>query len=109
MWYDARILEEEQGVNILYLAVGLLKWFDSDSSDIERHAPLVLLPVRLDRTSAADRFTLRSRGEPASSNLSLQAKMNAEFGIKLPDLDEDDDVDVGSYMLFSKAFLPRVR
>ncbi|MEX0956424.1 MAG: DUF3320 domain-containing protein [Rhizobiaceae bacterium] len=98
MWYDARTLEEEQGVNILYLAIGLLRWFDSDSSDVERHAPLVLLPVRLDRTSAADRFTLRWRGEPASTNLSLQAKMNAEFGIKLPDLDEDDDVDIGSYI-----------
>ena len=33
IWYDARTLEEEQGVNILYLALGLLKWFEDDKSD----------------------------------------------------------------------------
>jgi very-short-patch-repair endonuclease len=95
IWYDARTLEEEQGVNILYLAFGLLRWYEDDTLETARHAPLVLLPVRLDRTSAADRFTLRSRGEPASHNLSLQAKMNAEFGLKIVDLDDagSDDVD----------------
>lgn len=94
IWYDARTFEEEQGVNILYLALGLLRWFDADSSDIERHAPLILLPVQLDRTSAADRFTLRWRGEPASTNLSLQAKMNTEFGLKLPDLEGEEEADI---------------
>ena len=54
MWYDAQTLEQEQGVNILYLAIGLLRWFDSDASEVARHAPLVLLPVKLERTSAAD-------------------------------------------------------
>ncbi|MGI6855007.1 DUF3320 domain-containing protein [Mesorhizobium sp. 1B3] len=98
IWYDARTLEEEQGVNILYLAIGLLRWFESETSDVERHAPLVLLPVRLDRTSAADRFTLRWRGEPASSNLSLQAKMNAEFGLKLPDIDDEEEFDIAGYI-----------
>ena len=39
VWYDAQILEQEQGVNILYLAIGLLRWFDSDTSEIARHAP----------------------------------------------------------------------
>jgi len=33
IWYDARTLEEEQGVNILYLGLGLLKWFEDDKSD----------------------------------------------------------------------------
>ena len=37
IWYDAQTLEEEQGVNILYLALGLLRWFDADNSDIVRH------------------------------------------------------------------------
>ena len=97
IWYDSRTLEEEQGVNILYLAFGLLKWFEDDKSDVERFAPLILLPVRLERSSAADRFTLKSRNEPPSANLSLQAKMNAEFGLKFDDLAEDDDVDLTSY------------
>ena len=59
VWYDARSMEEEQGVNILYLALCLLRWFDSDTSDVARHAPLILLPVELERSSAADRFKLK--------------------------------------------------
>jgi very-short-patch-repair endonuclease len=98
IWYDARTLEEEQGVNILYLAFGLLKWFEDDKSDVERHAPLVLLPVRLERSSAADRFHLASRSEPPSPNLSLQAKMDGEFGLKLEDFGDEDDVDMAGYL-----------
>jgi very-short-patch-repair endonuclease len=98
IWYDARTLEEEQGVNILYLALGLLKWFEDDKSDVERFAPLVLLPVRLERSSAADRFHLVSRFEPPSTNLSLQAKMDGEFGIKIEDFHDEDDVDITAYV-----------
>lgn len=98
IWYDARTLEEEQGVNILYLAFGLLKWFEDDKSDVERFAPLVLLPVRLERSSAADRFHLASRAEPPSPNLSLQAKLDAEFGLKIEDFGDEDDVDIATYL-----------
>ncbi|MGV1682369.1 DUF3320 domain-containing protein [Sphingopyxis sp. NJF-3] len=97
IWYDAQTLEQEQGVNILYLAIGLLRWYDSDSSDIARHAPLVLLPVRLDRSSAADRFKLKGRDEPPSPNLTLQAKMKVEFGLVIEDFKDEDEVDLAAY------------
>lgn len=97
IWYDAQTLEQEQGVNVLYLAIGLLRWFDSDSSDIARHAPLVLLPVKLERSSAADRFKLRWREEPPSPNLTLQAKMKVEFGLTIEDFSNEDDVDIPAY------------
>ncbi|HYF22576.1 MAG TPA: DUF3320 domain-containing protein [Caulobacteraceae bacterium] len=97
IWYDAQTLEQEQGVNILYLALGLLRWFDSDTSDIARHAPLVLLPVKLERTSAADRFKLRWRDEPPSPNLTLQAKMKAEFALAIEDFKDEDEVDLAGY------------
>lgn len=98
IWYDARTLEEEQGVNILYLSFGLLKWFEDDKSDVERYAPLVLLPVRLERSSAADRFYLAPRSEPPSPNLSLQAKVDGEFGLRIEDFGDEDDVDVTAYL-----------
>ncbi|WP_245197247.1 DUF3320 domain-containing protein [Labrys sp. LIt4] len=98
IWYDARTIEEEQGVNILYLAFGLLRWYEDDKSDIARHAPLVLLPVRLDRSSAAERFSLRTRGEPASPNLSIQAKLRGDFGMVIDDLPDEDEVDIPAYV-----------
>jgi very-short-patch-repair endonuclease len=97
IWYDAQTLEQEQGVNVLYLAVGLLRWFDSETSDIARHAPLVLLPVKLERSSAADRFKLRWREEPPSPNLTLQAKMKIEFGLVVDDFKDEDEVDLAAY------------
>lgn len=97
IWYDARTLEEEQGVNILFVGLGLLRWYDADNSDVARHAPLILLPVQLDRTSAAERFKLKGRGEPASPNLSLQAKMKAEFGLVIEDFADEDELDVAGY------------
>lgn len=98
MYYDAKTFEEEQGVNILYLAIGMLKWFEDDNSDIERYAPLLLVPVQLERGSAAERFKLSWRNEECAANLSLQAKMKAEFGLVIPDLPEDDTLDIGAYM-----------
>lgn len=97
IWYDAQTLEQEQGVNILYMAIGLLRWFDSETSDIARHAPLVLLPVKLERSSAADRFKLKWRDEPPSPNLTLQAKMKAEFGLVVEDFTDEDEVDLPAY------------
>jgi len=98
IWYDARTLEEEQGVNILYLALGLLRWYEEEKSATTRHAPLVLLPVQLQRSSAAERFTLHWRGEPSSPNLSIQAKLRSDFGLVIEDFPDEDEVDVAAYM-----------
>jgi hypothetical protein len=90
LYVDARTLEEEQGVNILYLALGFLKWFEAPNSDIERFSPLILIPIILERGSAAERFKLRWTQEDASSNLSLLALMRREHGLVLPGLGDDD-------------------
>jgi Protein of unknown function (DUF4011)/AAA domain len=100
LYVDARTLEEEQGVNILYLALGFLKWFEAPNSDIERFSPLILIPVVLERGSAAERFKLRWTQEDPSSNLSLLALMRREHGLVLPGLGEDDseeEVDPAAY------------
>ena len=107
IWDDARTLESEQGVNILYLALGLLKWYDAEASDVARYAPLVLLPVQLERSSAADRFKLRDRDEPPSPNLTLQAKMKTEFGLTIEDFGDEDAVDLGAYAARVAETVPR--
>ncbi len=97
MYYDAQTYEQEQGVSILYLAIGFLKWYESDSSDKARFAPLLLVPVDLERPSAASRFHLRYREDDITTNLSLQAKLKGEFGISLPDVPEMDELYPESY------------
>lgn len=89
LFYDSRTFEEEQGVNILYLAAGFLKWFESDNSDIERFSPLILIPVVLERSSAGENFKVKYTGDDITSNLSLEMKLYEEFGIRLPEFPEE--------------------
>ena len=85
-YYDARSSELEQGVNTLYLALGFLKWYEDDTREKARYAPLVLVPVTLQRKNARTQFSIAWNEDEISTNLSLQAKLKADFGIELPDL-----------------------
>jgi len=98
LYFDARTLEEEQGVNILYLAMGLLKWVDPNNAENIRHAPLILVPVSLERSTAAERFKLKVRSEDFASNLSLEAFLDRVHAIKLPEFESTDDFDPVSYV-----------
>ena len=94
---DARTFEEEQGVSILYLAMGFLQWFEAPQSDKARFAPLLLVPVDLERQSAGTRFKLKIREEDITTNLSLQAKLNGEFGVTMPDVPDLEDLNPSDY------------
>lgn len=85
---------QEMGTNILYLVFGFLEWFDSDSSNNARAAPLFLLPVslhkgRLNPETQLYEYTLSYSGEDIASNLSLCEKLRIDFAMKLPELNEN--------------------
>lgn len=88
---DARTAEEEQGLNILYLAIGFLRWRESPSSEVLRESPLVLLPVQLVRNERTSTFDIVGREDDISTNLPLQERLRQDFGILLPEVDETDD------------------
>lgn len=89
LYRDGKTLEEEQGVNVLYLAIGFLRWFDSETSEIAREAPLILVPVSLARNNVRSSFRLLARDEDISVNLPLQERLR-QFGISLPAIPDDD-------------------
>lgn len=80
-------MEEEQGVNILYLALGFLTWFEDKASNIERKAPLLLLPVELVRNRRTSTCDIRIRDDDLVMNLPLHQRLKDEFGIHLPDVE----------------------
>lgn len=88
---DARTAEEEQGVNILYLALGFVTWFEDEKSDVRREAPLVLLPVELVRNQRTSTYDLRMRPDDLMTNLPLQQRWQDDFGLVLPDLEIEED------------------
>jgi hypothetical protein len=90
IYCEAKDYEEEQGVNILFIALGFVRWFEDDSSEIERFAPLVLLPVELIRDGAKDKFKLKPREEDLFTNISLKLWLKEQHSIDLPDIPEDE-------------------
>jgi len=80
---DAWLTIQEQGVNTLFLALGMLQWKEEEGAREPRLAPLVLVPVRLERKSARSFWQLSATDEESGLNLSLVEKLK-EFGIKLP-------------------------
>ena len=94
----ARSSIEEQGVNTLYLALGLLRWYESDKSELVRSAPLILVPARLDRTDVRHSFKLKWTGDEIEGNLSLEAKLRNDFGVRLPEMPAEDDLDIEAYL-----------
>lgn len=97
LYRDAQLIMEEQGVNVLYLALGRLKWFEAEQTDKPRYAPLLLVPVSLQRRSARERFTLTWREEEVQENLSLAAKLKSEFGIELPKFPAEEELVPSNY------------
>ena len=94
----ARSSIEEQGVNTLYLALGMLRWYESEDSELERSAPLILVPVRLDRTDVRHSFKLAWTEDEIEANLSLEAKLRNDFRVHLPEMPSEDDLDVAEYL-----------
>ena len=105
---------EEQGHNILYLACGFLDWYESDSSDTVRSAPLFLLPVLLQRGALDPRsqrheYTIRHSGEDILANLSLSEKLRQEFGLVLPEIDDPAAPDAWLEQVRAQVAAPRPR
>lgn len=96
-YYAARTSIEEQGVNTLYISLGMLQWYETATSEEQRLAPLILVPVALERSTARERFKLRYTEEEIGHNLSLQAKLKTEFGLSLPGLPATDEFSIGDY------------
>lgn len=97
MHNNARTYIEEQGVNILYLALGFLHWYESEHSDNIRKAPIILVPVELKRSSARERFRLSYTDEELGTNLSLQEKLKNDFAMKFPAFHDDDNFNIDAY------------
>jgi len=95
---EARTLEEEQGINVLYLSLGFLRWFEDESSSVERHAPLILVPASLSRNDLTSQYELTFRGDDILTNEPLKRRLEDDFGIKLPEIPDDEEWTAASYL-----------
>ncbi|SEU27784.1 DUF3320 domain-containing protein [Paenibacillus sp. NFR01] len=87
LYRSAKLSMEENGANTLYLALGLLQWYETGVSQKARYAPLVLVPVELVRKSSKQGIVLRARDEEPQFNITLLELLKQDFGVDIGGLD----------------------
>ncbi|MCZ4080308.1 DUF3320 domain-containing protein [Rhodococcus sp. H36-A4] len=76
----------DRGVWTLNLGLWMLRWTDADDAPVE--SPLLLIPVRVQRSGADQPYSMSRTEDDITVNPALKLKMD-EFGVTLPDIDPD--------------------
>ena len=87
LYRTAKTALEENGANTLYLALGMLRWFENKRSTKARYAPIILLPIEMVRKSAAQGYVIRLRDDDPQMNITLLEKLKQDFGIVVKGVD----------------------
>jgi very-short-patch-repair endonuclease len=99
---QSRLSLEEQGVNTLFLALGMLHYTEADDSSQILKAPLLLLPVELTRKSARSGYAVRATDDDPLLNPALVEYLRRSFGITLPAIPDSsaipDDYDLQRFL-----------
>ncbi len=83
LYRSARAALQEGGANTLFLALGFLAWTRDDKAGQRYKAPLVLVPVTLDRKSARSGFTLTLHDDECRFNPTLMEMLRQDFRLNL--------------------------
>ncbi|NDF98765.1 MAG: DUF4011 domain-containing protein [Chitinophagia bacterium] len=99
---EAKSAIEETGSNMLFLIFGFLEFYESDDSDKPMIAPLLSVPVMLrlgdlESSTGTYQYDLQHNGEDVVPNRTLYEKVRREFGIQLPNYEDDQSPE--SYFL----------
>lgn len=84
----AKLAQEEQGTNILYLCFGFIYWREHNrESSPWFKAPLLMMPVTLGLKSLSSPYTLSRYDDEIEVNPTLDYLFNTEYHIDLPTFD----------------------
>ncbi|MEY9927806.1 very-short-patch-repair endonuclease [Catenulispora sp. GP43] len=88
--------ELDRGLWVLYLGLGMLHWIDEDGKEYD--SPLILHPVRLDRSGHGHDYRLvQHGGEEPAFNQSLHLKLGS-LGFERFPVPSLDDLDLDAYL-----------
>lgn len=80
---------EETGVNVAYMAFGFIHWKENSTSTQIFRAPILLVPIQLEQSSAIEPIRIHSTGDDWIVNPTFSYKMEAEQGVRLPDYEDE--------------------
>jgi hypothetical protein len=95
----AKLAQEEQGTNILYLCFGFIYWREQNrESSPWFKAPLLMMPVTLGLKSLNAPFTLSRYDDEIEVNPTLDYLFNTEYHIDLPTFEYKNKSSFDEYM-----------
>jgi hypothetical protein len=114
LYRGARNALQEGGANTLFLALGFLVWSRPDKPEARVKAPLILLPITLDRKSARSGFSLRAHEDDPRFNPTLVEMLRQDFeldlGVPLEELPSDENgIDIASIWKRVRAAIKDIR
>ena len=86
IYRKAQTALEEGGANTLYLAVGFLLWKRDQGDERRFRAPLILLPVTLERKSVRSGIRMVAHDDEPRFNTTLLEMLRRDFGIEISGL-----------------------
>lgn len=89
LYRKARSDVAEGGTNTLFLAIGFLRWKRVESDPKSYRAPLLLMPVKLERRSAQSEFRLGMLEDEIRINATLLELLKRDFELRIPELEGD--------------------
>ena len=81
----ARVAQEEGGANSLHLAVGFVAWTPAQGKSQRYKAPLLLIPVKLERRTVRSGFRLAAHDDDVRINPTLLEMLRQDFRLNMPD------------------------
>lgn len=81
---------EEKGITTLFIALGMLKYTDSKASDIDRYAPLCLIPVQILRNRSRQEYSISCDTGQMMHNNALSMRLEHEYGLQLPEIESTE-------------------
>ena len=89
IYRKAQTALQEGGANTLYLGLGFLLWKRNEKDQRRFRAPLILLPVTLERKSVRSGIKLLAHDDEPRFNTTLLEMLHKDFEIDIPGLDQD--------------------
>ncbi len=78
---------QEGGTNTLFLAAGFLRWKKTEGDTRAYRAPLVLVPVKLERRSAQSAFRILHHEDDVRINSTLLEFLKRDFDLRISELE----------------------
>ena len=104
LYRRARSDIQEGGTNTLFLAAGFLRWKKAEGDTRIYRAPLVLIPIKLERGSVQSRFRIVHHEDDVRFNLTLLEFLKRDYDLRIPDIEGElprDESGIDLPLIFS--------